>query len=735
MTRPGNKPDAGMIQLPSPARGLGSDGGERVGLVMLVVAVLVLATFYVGNRALEAFNRELLPLMDREAEAVSSSIAATVERALALGVPADQLVGVEPFLDEFRRQLPSLGYIALVDAQGSLLHGVGPELPAFRALLDQDRVEQPDLALFQPGDGAGQDLSARSISTTLDEIRDTAWPIVVRDQEPLVLHVGSSSLAYETQIADVRWDVWIVLLVSVLVAYEILLFLLARSAQAPMELLARATLELSEGRWTRTVAVIGSDESRQLLGVFNLAVRTVNEAYGRLLWKAEEVAQEGRMASQRIVRELAALRNGLSFAPGRLGKITPLPGAIMARTPLFIFVFAEQLPTSFLPLYAQQLYAPLPWLDPAIAIGLPLSAFVAAVAIFTPLGGWWVGRIGSRRVFLAGAVPAVLGHVLSGLADGLGMLILGRVVAAVGYALVTIACQHHLVRAAATGRRAGSLAVFVLAVVTGTICGMAIGAVLADRLGYAHTFMAAALLSLLAALLAGWALPRERQQESPTGPEPAKGVAAAGSWSLALRSPRFLAIVLLAAIPAKIGLTGLVYYLAPLYLAEAGVTLPGIGRTIMMYSIGMLVAIRLGAWAADRRHLYVLPMAVMGLSASLGVLLLPVLGIELGMLAAVTALGLGHGLGSAPMLAAVPALCGEQDRGAAALLLGFLRSGERLGSILGPMIAAMLVAGAGPQSAVFWLGMIPGAGAVLLLLVALLSPGRSLVSTRTGDGG
>ncbi len=726
-------PAAGDRAMPRATAGrTATSGRDSAGLIVLVVAVLVLSTLYVANRALDAFNRELLPLMDREAEAVASSVAATVERALALGMPPHELVGVEPFLDEFRRQLPSLGYVALVDAEGQFLHGVGPELPAFQALLADGRVVRPDLNLVRAGGGEERDLSSRSTSTTLDKIRDTAWPIVVGDQEPLILHVGSSNSAYEAQIADVRWDIWIVLLVSVLATYEILIFLLARSASAPMELLARATRELAAGRWTRTVAVIGSDESRQLLAAFNLAVRTVNEAYARLRWKAEEIAREGRQASERIARELTELSSGFHFAPEQLGRISALPGAVMARTPLFIFVFAEQVPTSFMPLYAKALYAPLPWLDPAIAIGLPLSAFVAAVAIATPLGGWWVGRIGSRRVFLAGAVPAVLGHVLAGLADGLAMLIVARVITAIGYALVTIACQHHLVKVASAGRQAGSLAVFVLAVVTGTICGMAIGAVLADRLGYTNTFMVAAGLALLSALLAAWVLPSERPDRTgevapATAVAPA-GQPAGGSWSLAMHSPRFLAIVLLAAIPAKIGLNGLVYYLAPLYLSEVGVTLPAIGRTIMMYSIGMLIAIRAGAWLADRRHLYLLPMVLMGLAAAAGVMLLPTLGIEAGMLVVVTALGLGHGLGSAPMLAAVPALNrGPDGPRRAALLLGFLRSGERIGSMLGPMIAATLVASAGPEEAVFWICLIPGGAALLLALVGFLSPGRALV--------
>ncbi|HEX2525899.1 MAG TPA: MFS transporter [Geminicoccus sp.] len=701
-------------------------GGHGAALVLLAVAILVLSTLYVANRALDAFNRELLPLMDREAEAVSNSIGATIERALALGVPPDQLVGVPEFFEEFRRQLPGLGYIALVDGQGRLLHGVGPELAAFESLLAQDRVFRPDPRMVTVDDGTGDDKASRSTSTTLGEIRDTTWPIVVKADVPLVLHVGSSGRTYEAEIADVRWDVWIVLLVSVLATYEILVFLMARSIIGPMELLTRATRDLAAGSWTRTVAVVGADESRQLLGAVNLAVRTVNEAYARLLWKAEEIAREGRVAGERISRELEALRAGLSFAPGDLGRITALPGAVVARTPLFIFVFAEQLPTSFMPLYAKSLYTPLSWLDPAIAIGLPLSAFVAAVAIATPFGGWWVGRHGSRSVFLAGAVPAVAGHVLCGLADSLGMLIVGRIVTAIGYALVTIACQHHLVRVAASGRKAGSLAVFVLAVVSGTICGMAIGAVLADRVGFTNTFLAAAGLAALAAGLAGAVLPARTSGDPEAAARPA--VRRQNSWSLALHSPRFLAIVLLAAIPAKIGLNGLVYYLAPLYLTEAGVTLPAVGRTIMMYSIGMLVAIHAGAWLADRRHLYLLPMVLMGLAASVGALLLPVLGLEIGMLVAVAALGLGHGIGSAPMLAAVPALCDGPDRSArSALLLGFLRSGERFGSMAGPMIAASLVAGAGPQTAAIWLGFIPGAAAILLALFAFLSPGRALV--------
>lgn len=686
-------------------------------LIALAVVILTLATLYVSSRALDAFNRQLLPLMDREAEAIGGALVDPLERALNLGIPADALVGVPDFFQQFLTQLPSLSYIALTDTSGRVWHGVGPAFPAFEQAATAGKITVPTPTEMT---GTG-DLTRRSTISAFDDIRDAAFPIMSGDRPVLYLHIGSSNRNYEAQIADIRWDIWIVLLVSVLTTYELLVFVIDRSIVTPLGLLHRAAERLRQGDWTHTVSVMGANEPSRLMRTYNLAVHTVNETYTRLIWKAGEIATEGRAAALAVEQQMRALHERLRFAPDKLTPLQAEPRAVLARTPLFGFIFAEQLSTTFMPLYARQLASPVPWIPEAFLISLPLSVFVATIAFATPLGGAWVGRLGSRRVFLIGTVPAAAGYVLTAMAYSVPELAAYRALTAVGYALITIACQHHLAQIGVRGRRAQSMAVFVIAVMTGAVCGTAIGAVIADRIGYRLTFVVSAGLVLFIAALVAWLLPSDRP-----GQRPNRGVV--GGLGLAMRNPRFVALVLFAAIPAKIVLGGFFFYILPLYLAELSFTQPAIGRTAMMYGASMIGAIYLGAWLADRFQVFGLQVTAAGLLTGLGLLAPLWLNPAYGFLIAVTCLGLCQGIASAPMLALVPLICTrEAAQLGTATLLGYLRSGERIGSMAGPLLAAGLVATGGYMHAVIWIAAISAGAAVLFALVDALAPsGASL---------
>lgn len=680
-------------------------------LILLAVAILVLATLYVSSRALDAFDRQLLPLMDREAEAIGGALVDPLERALDLGIPPDQLVGVPEFFQQFLNTLPSLSYIALTDGEGRLWHGVGPALPAFEQAFQARHVSVPSVAQAPPA----EDGARRATISAFGDIRDAAFPIARRGEVLLFLHIGSSNRNYEAQIADIRWDIWIVLLVSVLTTYELLVFVIDRSIMTPLGLLQRAAEHLRQGDWTRTVSVVGANETSRLMRTYNLAVRAVNEAYHRLAWKAREIALEGRSVASAVERPLQELQERLRFAPDALAVLQAERRPVLVRIPLFAFIFAEQLSTSFMPLYARQLAAPVPWMSEALLVSLPLVIFVGTIALATPFGGGWVNRVGSRAVFLTGALPAMAGYLLTATAGSVLELALYRALTGVGYALITIACQHYLAEAASAGRRTQSMAVFVIAVMTGAVCGTAIGAVIADRIGYRLTFVASAALVAATALLVAMVMPADQPAR-----RPGRGVV--GGVGVAFRNVRFLALVLFAALPAKIVLGGFFFYMTPLYLAELGLTQPAIGRTAMMYGASMIGAIHLGAWLADRYRVFATQVTLGGVFTGVGLLAPLWLDPADGMLVAVIVLGVCQGVASGPMLALVPILCPQETRQlGTATLLGYLRSAERIGSIAGPLLAAGLVAAGGYQHALVWIAAISTGSALLFALVNSLA--------------
>ncbi|WP_198378938.1 MFS transporter, partial [Neoroseomonas rubea] len=252
----------------------------------------------------------------------------------------------------------------------------------------------------------------------------------------------------------------------------------------------------------------------------------------------------------------------------------------------------------------------------------------------------WAQLSGGR---VTGFATHMTGEAFSALS---GHTILARILCGVGYALVSIACQVQMVAVAPRGRLAGALGGFTGAVMTGAVCGTAIGAVLADRIGQGPTFLVSAALTGLVLLLALRSFPRE-------APAPAAmPLGFAQEARLALRAPAFLALLLLAAVPAKLVLTGFVFYLAPIALNDLGLSQSAVGRYVMLYGFCMLPAIALGGWIADRTRLG--PALIWGAAVANGVALaLPFAApLEVALPIAIAATGLAQGLAAAPMLAA-----------------------------------------------------------------------------------
>jgi predicted MFS family arabinose efflux permease len=366
---------------------------------------------------------------------------------------------------------------------------------------------------------------------------------------------------------------------------------------------------------------------------------------------------------------------------------------------LFLYVFAEQLSTSFIPIYAKSL--PGSWAPQALAVGLPITIFAGVIGVASPYGARLVGRFGARTVLVLGCVPAILGYLLTAQAGSVETFTLWRALSAVGYALITIACQSYLVEAGKTEPRGRNMAVFVLAAMTGAVCGTAIGAVLADRLGYRATFVISAALTALAGLLT------IRTMDRLAGRRRAVRAASGKQAHLreALSNPRFLALLVFGAVPAKLVLTGFVFYIGPLFLSALDDTQPEIGRQMMLYSATMLLTIRAGAWVADRLGASSASITLAGATTGAGLLLALVLPPSLAMTLGIAVVGLSQGLASAPLLVVVPELCPAMaEQLGVATLYGYLRLGERLGSIVGPILAGVLVSAFGFVPAIAAIG-------------------------------
>lgn len=385
---------------------------------------------------------------------------------------------------------------------------------------------------------------------------------------------------------------------------------------------------------------------------------------------------------------------------------------------LFLFIFAESLSISFLPMFVDSLYQPdglFGGIGREVAIGLPIALFMLIWAISQPLAGFYSEGAGRARTFVLGAALAALGLAATAFAQDLPQLILCRLVTAFGYGAAYIAAQGYVVDNTTAANRTQGFNVFVVGFFSATICGSAIGAILADRLGYRPTFLFAALLALAAVVFVA-KLVRERRPEG----ERARTRLRLADMRAVFANPRFLGLTLFAAIPAKFVLAAYIYFLAPLHLSALGESQSAVGRILMLYAVLMVFLSPVTAKLSDRIGR---PLLFVALGTALSGAALAIAWTAddaLGVAASILVLGLGHAISVSTLATMVPLVaeeeCARLGRG---VVMGIYRLVERFGSVAGPFAAGALLAagGYGLSATAMGLGLLGCAVALVLVFL------------------
>lgn len=674
----------------------------------LTVFFLLAALVAISFLSLRVFEADLATEMERKGAVLIRMLADDIARALDYGIPFDALNGVNVVLGDVLDTHPEVGYLAVVDRYGSVLYRAG-------ALIDS-------LNAHFMGNAAPATEMTDPPTVEIGGYLNIGKQLISGDGVQGTLYLGLKEQLIRSQLQDIALDVLTVFFVSLLIAFELLFFVVAMSITTPIGAINGMMDQVANGDFRFVVNVRSKDEIGRLVAAANQIVYLIcdhyNEVVGRSAACLKTAGRNSCAASRQLVSAIEEIQERFHFR--REGRPLPVrePTLAAIRAPLFIFVFAEELSRSFFPLYVRELYVPLPYLTEEMATGLPVSVFMGLVAVGTPFSGIVTDRYGSRRIIVVGCLVAAAGFLGTALAAGIVDLLAWRGLTAIGYAMVTMACQGHIVSITSEKNRARGLAQFVGAIMVAAICGTAIGGVLADHIGYENTFFVSAAQSCLVTLLAMRILPRSDFKSS-------GGKNNRFGWQAAfavLSNSRFMMIMLFSGIPAKIALTGFLFYLAPLYLHDLGNSQSMIGREMMLYFLVMIVGNPLCARLADRHGLRASLAATGGIVCALALLVILLEQNTAIVILGIVGLGIGHSLGTAPLLAMIPIVCKAEIRNLGqTTVFAIFRIVERVGSFLGPILAAALVQSYGNEGAMAGIGIVVGTASLLFVLIFGLS--------------
>lgn len=651
----------------------------RWAMVCVALLLMLAATAALTFATYRQFDRHLETSLAAKATALAWVLAGDFERASRYGLPLDRLPGITDYLEGVRDDHPEVLYLALLVEGGRPLRWAGQ--------IDYGELQQVSAEarrLIRDGDPtASAIVHMQALDVVLHGIAGPDGGTAA------VVAIGIDQLYAWQQIRDMIADILTVLLVSVFIAFEIALAVLVRSTAAPVRALLQLLDRAREGELGTRLLHRAGDEVGRTVQRFNGLIEGLN-------------ARQAALATQPAAGTAAAALAGRFGLRGAGLRDQPLATPLDVRLPLFVFIFAEELQKSFLPLYVRSLTPEIHWITPEVLIGLPISVYMAVLALATPWAGTLADRFGVGRIFLAGLVPAVLGFLGAALAPDLWSLLLARAATAFGYAAVTIAAQGYIAAVTPAQERAQGMSVFVGTLMAASICGTAVGGILAGEFGYRPVFGLAALLGLLAGWL-GWRM----LAQLPKGHEgPARPHLGFAALREVLANPRFLALLLFAAIPGKVVLTGFVIFGIPLYLADLDATPADTARVILAYS---LLVVFLGPWASRLADRSGGSMAFTFAGTLLSGLAVASLDLWSGLLAAgaaVAALGLAHAISISPQIALATQVAGaEVERLGQTTVLGLLRMTERIGSVLGPLAVGALIAWRGFETAMLLTGL------------------------------
>jgi predicted MFS family arabinose efflux permease len=393
---------------------------------------------------------------------------------------------------------------------------------------------------------------------------------------------------------------------------------------------------------------------------------------------------------------------------------------VLGRPTAFLLLFAWALPLSFIPLRMREIYTPILGLSEHVVLALPLSVEMLCALVTALVAGALTDRRGWHVPFLAGVVISLAGALFSSAADNVWTFMLARALVGAGYGLAWMGIQGFIVLWATPQTRAQGMAHLVAGIFAGHICGSAVGAMLAQQVGYTTVFLFSSALSLLPGLFvliymrSYFGLPNSGADVQ----------AAQSSRKLDWPSVRqllgdrnFALLMLGSVVPFSVAQVGLLYFTLPLFLVDQGVSQSSIGRIMMIYGLSVIYLGPFLGRYIDASHSKKNFIVLGGLVGSLGMIYLFFDKSLFAITLSVFALGLASSLAGAAQSAFALNLHAVQAMGMGKAM-GVQRAADKLGQMIGPLLIGALFASVGAASGLAITGLLYLAATMLFLLFA-----------------
>ena len=651
---------------------------KKILLIVLSFMVISQLTYlYIDVRS---FEKSYVDIVRSNLYAAGISIRNNLTNILEKGIPIDKLVGLEPLFNEILADAPNLSFLAIYDNSENCLYYSDRE----RFIYGEDAVK------------AGRNSSRFNLS----------FPLETTDgkiEGKLVTGIDQKQIS--KQVRAIILDTGTIILISILATIDFLFFIIAFTIELPLKR-AAADISLAKnpeqtGLSIRRTDIDFLDHALDQFDRQRYLFRVDWTRFNDLFLSFTRVLKYHKLQDPAIYEPVRGIQSIISrFTSERKEQLSPvvIGSPVLIRPAVFLFVFAEALSISFLPLYAGEIYRPLWGLSKEVIIGLPISAFMLFNALSFPVGGAMADTLGHRKAFAIGAMVTATGLFLTGTANDILTLIIYRSISGTGFGIVFITAQGYIVSNTPISNRAEGMAIFLSAFYGGTLCGAAIGGMVAERIGFRILFYSGAAITVISVFFIYFFMTEQPGSGFQAGKKSGAGkifqqfvslLPLPGDFIKLLSNRNFAALTLCQAIPNKICLIGFVYYLAPLFLKSLGSSQSDIGRYIMGYSLMMILFSQAVSKWSDR-HFTAKPFIFWGGLLS-GLSLIPFFFFTNTWMVAIgiIMLGVSHTISVSNQAKMASHLNAVKEIGVGPGL-GVYRQMERLGNVIAPILLGLM---------------------------------------------
>lgn len=664
-------------------------------LLFSILTLVIISSFVLFFLHFKELEHHIFPQIEKKNKIVGMILEKDLERALNYDIPLEKLKRVDAFFQDILKDHKEILFLSICDKDGKFLY----KTPADKKILDVVLSNnKPNLKMEKH-----------------DTFYHSSFGLSHKDQVTGILHIGTNANYIASTLNEISYDAIIILIISLVIAAQIIFFIIHVNLTNPIEKL----IEISHNAKMKNISIVNlsstKDEIGSILKGLNSLLMTLNLKSQTLFKKIKTAAKkfDHLKEFQDINEQVKAIAKAHTFSHQKNQNEYSQINHI--ATPIFLFIFAEMLPISFLATYGSIYYEPIFNIPKDIVIGLPVIAFMLVCALFTPFSGQLADKYGLKKTFLWGVGISGFGYIAIVFATSILALTFIRCVNAIGFALSCTTSQAILANSKTKNAGSSSNA-FLFAFAAATLCGAPIGAILAENIGYNATFMLAGTISLILGFMA---------YKFIIDPPLAHNIVTHGQISnmkILFKDRQFFRLLAFSGLPSKIMYSGLLFFLVPVYLTKIGTSQSVIGRITMLYGLCLLIMSPLLSKVLPkstqtRWHVF---LGTLLMSLSCINIIIYIYAFQntsiISFIIAVLFLGIGHALQiNASMSIIFTISSNHPSKLGQATIISIYNSIERYGSVLGPLLCAIIISYYSIEHALIWISILTFVPSILML--------------------